>query len=359
MKQIWGWIAVHCLLITGTAHADWNAVPCFAGEKGAHGPSMDDGACWYWDASLLYLKTGGDELDYGVVRYEYDSGVASSSFKQRYHDIKMDWDFGFRLGAGCPLPCLDWGLDLSWTHYENASNSDSHDNADSAAAVTTYAIPYISGSELDIFSSQSGTGYFHGHYKVRYDTVDLECGRWFGRTNCAFGFRPHAGLRFANIHENLKSKVWTSLTTNPYYKSSVKNDFIGCGLRAGFDVSLAVYDGISLIGKAAGAIVWGRTKIDLHADQIYTSISSTESKEKYLQGRVMTDFVLGVNWSTMVCSWPIDFELDWEMHYLFGQHRFFTNNALADFGANYPTLQTKKNGDLTLQGISLKIAMDF
>ncbi len=339
---------------------DWAAIPCVTGEMGARGAGRD--GCCYADISAIYWKTGGDELDYGVVRYEYVNSTLSA-YKQRYHDMKMDWDWGFQLGAGCPIPCLDWNLDLEWTHYKTDSFSSATDSADPNATQTTFAIPFIVGSELDLASGSTGTGTFKGHYSVRYDVIDLELGRWFGRKNCLFGFRPHAGLRIANIREGMRSSVATTLASNPFYKAHVKNDFVGIGLRAGIDTELAVYEGVSIIGRASGAIVWGRTKINLKADEISNSSqfnsAKATSKEDYLQGRAMADFALGLRWSTQFCNFPFTLGLDWELRYLFGQHRFFTNNAFAEFGGDYPTLQTKKNGDLTLQGVTLNLATDF
>jgi hypothetical protein len=343
----------------------WNPVGCSGsglgfGPMGANGPSLDD-SC-YFDASLLYWKTGGDELDYGMVRYEYDNATGASYY-DRYHDMKMDWDWGFKIGAGCPLPCYDWDVAAEWVHYVNNSQSHRNTTIDGSASNVTFAIPYISGSEIDFGLGETGVAHLSGHYRVRYDVVDIEFGKWMGKCAGLFNFRPHIGVRFANIHERLRSHLTTTSEFDPYFKSNVCNDFIGAGLRAGFDASLAIYQGISLIGRASGAIVWGRTKIDLEAKEIATATFSdpdkAHAKEGYFQGRAMADFALGVNWATELCSCPLDIELDWELRYLFGQHRFFTNNALAGFGSSYPTLQNKKNGDLTLQGVTLKLAMDF
>lgn len=343
----------------------WDPVVCQGsglgfGPMGANGPSLDD-KC-YIEASALYWKTGGDELDYGMVRYEYDTDTGSS-FYDRYHDMKMGWDWGFKIGAGCPIPCYDWGVALEWTHYVNDSHSHRTYSIDGSISNTTFAIPYITGSEIDFELGESGAARLSGHYRVRYDVVDLEFGKWVGKCEGLFNFRPHIGVRFANIHESLKSQLYTTSIFDPYYRTYVCNDFIGAGLRAGFDASLAIYRGISLIGRASGSIVWGRTKIDLKAKELATSTfiepDKAHAKEGYFQGRAMADFALGVNWVTELCSYPLDIELDWELRYLFGQHRFFTNNALADFGSSYPTLQNKKNGDLTLQGVTLKLAVDF
>lgn len=338
---------------------DWSAIPC-PEAIGANGSSLTDG--WYVDAAVLWWKVGGDELDYGLVRYEYDNGN-STSFVQRYHDVRMGTDIGFRLGFGMPVPCYNWSLEGNWTHFKNHTTSRKVDSADSQAAETIFAIPYISGSEIDEPLGSTNVAKFSGHYSLRYDVVDIECGKWLGRRCSSFGFRPHAGIRMANIREKLRSRLATTSAQDYVYEGNVTNDFIGLGLRAGFDASLALYQGLSLIGKASGSIVWGRTKINLQADGTSDNLSLADiqarSKEDYLQGRAMADLALGLNYITEICCCPLDIELDWELRYLFGQHRFFTNNAFAGFGSSYPSLQTKKNGDLTLQGLTLKFAFDF
>lgn len=338
---------------------DWSAIPC-PEAIGANGASLTDG--WYVDAAVLWWKVGGDELDYGLVRYEYDLGNGTS-FVQRYHDVKMGTDIGFRIGFGMPIPCYNWSLEGNWTHFKNHTTSRKQDAADPTAAETIFAIPYLSGSEIIEPNDSSVVANFKGHYSIRYDVVDIECGKWLGRRCSSFGFRPHAGIRIANIREKLRSTLATTSVADYVYEGDVTNDFIGIGVRAGFDASLALYQGLSLIGKASGSIVWGRTKINLSATGISDNVGlddiSAESKEDYLQGRAMADLALGLNYITEICCIPLDIELDWELRYLFGQHRFFTNNAFSGFGSAIPSLQTKKNGDLTLQGLTLKFAFDF
>lgn len=338
---------------------DWNMVPCPQAVGSSSGTLTNN---WYADIALLWWKVGGDELDFGLVRYEYNDD-STTSFVQRYHDIKMGTSLGFRLGFGMPLPCLDWNLEGNWTHIKNHSSTRRTDVADPSAEETIFAIPFISGSEIDEPFGSSTTANFQGHYSLRYDVIDLECGKWLGRRCSSFGFRPHIGCRIANIRENLRSKLDVNTVSDYTYKAEVTNDFVGIGLRAGFDASLALLQGLTLIGKASGALVWGRTKIHLDADGDIVSSSQNDlrakSKENYLQGRAMADLSLGFNYITEICSCPLDIELDWELRYLFGQHRFFTNNSFAGFGSAYPTLQTKKNGDATLQGLTLKFALDF
>jgi hypothetical protein len=346
--------------ISSLSADDWSAIPC-PEALGAHNAALGDG--WYVDAAVLWWKTGGDELDYGLVRYEYDSG-STISYKQRYHDMKMSTNIGFQIGAGMPIPCYDWTLDAEWTHFINHTTSRRNDSADPNANQTIFAIPYLSGSEIYESSGSTAVASVQGHYRVRYDVVDIECGKWLGRKCSLFGFRPHAGVRMANIRESLNGNLSTNTGQDFAYQAKVTNDFIGIGVKAGFDASVAIYQGLSLIGKASGSIVWGRTKIDLKAKGIPPANSEdstlkAKAKEDYLQGRAMADLALGLNYVTEVCDFPIDVELDWELRYLFGQHRFYTNNAFAGFGPQFPTLENKKNGDLTLQGLTLKFAFDF
>lgn len=347
--------------LSGLTADDWSVIPCPEAIGATSSAALGEG--YYIDASALWWKTGGDELDYGMVRYEYDNG-STTSYMQRYHNMKMSTNVGFKIGAGMPFPCYNWTLDAEWTHFVNHTTSRRNDSADPNAIQTIFAIPYISGSEIYEPSGSIVTASLEGHYKVRYDVVDIEFGKWLGRRCSMFGFRPHAGIRMANIRESLTGDLCTNSVDDYSYESKVVNDFIGIGVKAGFDATVAIYRGLSLIGKASGSIVWGRTKIDLKAIGIpdgapADSNLTVKSKEDYLQGRAMADLALGLNYVTEICCLPIDVELDWELRYLFGQHRFFSNNAFAGFGPQFPTLENKKNGDLTLQGLTMKFAFDF
>jgi hypothetical protein len=356
-------------------------LPPFGGEP-ICGPSVAscgpcsgwcDNICFY--GSWLYWKVNGDEFDYAVEKKRIQNDFIRDH--ETFHNLRFDWDSGFRLGAGVEFPCLSWGLDVLWTHYESSSSKSKRINATQGSTQTFVSLPAVYNFGDQLVSSESAI--FTGRLKFRYNTVDFEFSRWCCCNGCVT-FRPHIGIRIADLQESFHDKVvfnngafeTFSLTEATDGRFFTKNRFKGAGVRAGLDLDLCLCEGWSFIGRGAASIVWGRTHITQHFK--YSRISEAnfyhgDIHDSYRQSRVITDLSFGIRYKTLACCcYPVFVELAWEHHYLFNFHRFWVDNSFFSQGSQVTSLPNsqllttsswKKNGDLALQGLTLTFGISF
>lgn len=365
------------LMATGTALSLGLSAMAFADQvynygnnccpQPACGPSScGNGGGWCdnikLDASFLYWKVAGDELDYAydVNFHEGDEGERDF-YRKRFHNVSGDYDPGFKLGLGLDLPCICWDTNLVWTHFDT-KNSSHHDVDYRNGASIDVAIPFLQGSEVGLGQGEKVIA--SGSLNFKYDVVDLEFGKWICCNNCLL-FRPHVGLRAANIREKFHSQLDHYATTGTSgdivdYSAHIKNEFKGVGVRAGLDTDLQLCEGWSVIGRAAASVLWGQTKISNYFTEYDELVNRDVSQisyetDHYRHSRVITDLSLGIRYRTCVCSCPFAIEAAWEHHYLFSQHRFFASDTFdSEGGYNF-----KKNGDVSLQGLTVTASFEF
>jgi hypothetical protein len=324
--------------------------------------------------SWLYWKVSGDELDYAVekVRNHFSTKIQDH---ETIHNVKFGWDSGFRVGAGAELPCR-WRVDTVWTHFRNASSQSTEIHGTEGNAETFVSLPAVYRFGDQLLSNEAAD--FSGRIRFRYDTVDIEFGKWCCCTPCV-KFRPHIGVRVAEIYDGFHNKVLFtgdavetfSNTDAPYARFFAKNRFKGAGIRAGFDLDLCLCEGLSLIGRGAGSIVWGRTRLSqnfkypiLMSGDLYHS----KIDDRFRNSRVITDLSLGIRYKTTVCCFPVIAELAWEHHFIFNPHRFWVDNSFVQLGSvdevqpvllPLTTSSWKKNGTISLQGLTLSLGIEF
>lgn len=313
------------------------------------------------DASFLYWKVSGDELDYA---YDYTT-LDNEDFRytrKRYHNVSGDYDPGFKIGLGIDFPCICWDTDLIWTHFDTKNSSHHESEFRGTPASSFVAIPFFKESEITLTAGDRVNA--TGSMNFKYDVIDLEFGKWICCNSCLL-FRPHVGFRAVDIREKFHSQLDhfstdgtpTALLTD--YRAHINNEFKGVGVRAGLDTDLQLCEGWSVIGRAAAAIVWGNTKIrnDFDSLEIDSQDFATRSHETdhYRHSRAFTDLSLGIRYRSCYCQCPFSIEAAWEHHYLFNQHRFFASDYLdSEHGYNF-----KKNGDVSLQGLTVTLGLEF
>lgn len=315
------------------------------------------------DASFLYWKVSGDEFDYAYdITESANTDPAETIFKKRFHNVSGDYDPGFKIGLGIDLPCICWDTNLIWTHFDT-KNTSHHDSSHRAGSEVNVAIPFFQDSELTVGNGEQVVA--TGSLNFKYDVVDLEFGKWICCNNCLL-FRPHVGLRAADIREKFHSQLdyfstGTSSTDLTDYQAHINNEFKGVGVRAGLDTDLQLCEGWSVIGRAAASILWGNTKIRNEFKTLTIDnddlVASSNETDHYRHSRVITDLSLGIRYRTCCCSCPVELEASWEHHYLFNQHRFFASDTIYDgspAGYNF-----KKNGDVALQGLTVTASFEF
>lgn len=326
-------------------------------------------------ASWLSWKVSGDEFEFAVekVRTGIDGRIID---EESFHDIKFDWNDGFRLGLGVDNCCLGWGIDAIWTHFDANSSSSlkvrgfgpDPENLDNAIFV---GIPVIEGGSIQLFDNL--TAVFNASHHFKFDVVDIVLGKWFNLGCCNhIAFKPFAGIRIGDIQERFKDRlrilgqeVDLDLTTISSSTDEVRfshnNKFKGAGVIAGLAIDYQICGGLSLIGRSAGSLLFGNThlKNNLFISDIESDSYDGHIKEHYRDTRFITDLYLGFRYDTCLCGcFPVALELAWEQHYIFREHRFPVVNDYIPSNVDAAS-PWRKTGALSTQGLTLSAGVKF
>jgi hypothetical protein len=322
-----------------------------------------------FNAAWLYWKASGDDFQYANDKFSR-AGLGANSFvsEEKYHDLSFDLKSGFRVGVGFDLPRTCWGVNVDWTHFHTSAKGRTEVVGDTTPAGTYSAgFPVLDGFVVSSIADGDVVTFFAAN-KFKYDTVDIEFGKWLCCGDSALMFRPHAGFRVADIEERFRDAVGATGTTTfgeGAYTGAAwqhKNHFKGFGVRIGLDTDFHLCEGFSLVGRGAASAIWGTTK--LRNDLLLTAGTTTplryedQIREDNHNTRFITDLSLGVRYKTMACDcYPVVIELAWEHHYLFNQHRYWVADSYGD--NTDATSSWKSTGDVALQGLTLSVGFDF
>lgn len=331
--------------------------------------SVDKG--WTVDASFLYwnAKVDGFEFADKVKVESTSSGGTPTSIhaKGKIAAPSFDnWDPGVQLGLGYIFPQREqWSLRLGWTHL----NTDSHHAVSSddptltTELIVPTLLPFITGTAADHASA---------HWRMEFDTLDLELGRHFfiGKwLSC----KPVIGLRAAWIDQHFRAKYDSLYVTTsgifPFDQSFRCNqDFGGIGVRFGTDLQFYITKCWSVLGNLSGSLLWGSTEIKEHATgRIFVSTTSsfpetTKFKQSIDRIRPNLEGSLGFQWQTFYHSDKYRVAIS----ALYSFAYWFKQNQLANEALNFPpnlqqpaTNTIVSNGDLQLQGLNVRFNFDF
>ena len=211
------------------------------------------------------------------------------------------WDPGFRLGAGTVWDCFD--IDVEWTHFNGSAKYHEDEQ--------------------------------HGHWKLRYDVIDLMFGRRFWIGSCVL-LKPYIGVRGAQIHQSLKSHLeafFTGVTTNDvvYADMDDKENFRGIGPEVGLRGYWLVGCDFSLYGKLNVVGYYGNVKgHGYNTDTFSNREVISNSRQKHCFNTIGTDAEIGIRWDKSICYCCYEFAL--MLNLGLEQHRIYDFSQLGSDG---------------------------
>lgn len=219
----------------------------------------------YWRPELCGLESvfGNTEIATTVDSNNITTTVVRESDKEPH----FKWNTGFRVGADVAFDCFD--LELEWTHFDGRAK----------------------------FRENSQ----HGHWKIKYDVVDLTFGRRFCVVPC-FYLQPFIGVRGIQIHQKLKSHLETIFTssagtTTVFTDKHDKEDFWGVGPQLGLNADWYLGCNLSLYGSFAVVTYYGDVKSkNCDTDTFTRTVSVCNGRKKHCFNDVGTDAAIGIRW---------------------------------------------------------------
>jgi len=307
-----------------------------------------------FEADFLYWRatSGSVGLGYTDSFSEFAFIPGSPSFTGpvadtvSFVDVKPKFEPAFRIGVSHACDCWDSGV--YWTHFHSKETANAVSDF-SAVPNTSANLPYTAFHPFWEAVANSIPDTAKGVYNIDMDYVDLDIGYKYYVCH-SLKVRPHAAIRILRLDQSYKYTASASRTppiatfvgtaiidgglgasANVFTSASkAKNDFLGAGPLAGFEIEFDVGCGLSLFGKAAGSIVFGRdhrsfseTYTDFDSNAVVVPglgrvITFEESHPSYSTSGSISDLEIGLKWERCV-NWcngchPVSFAISWEHH---------------------------------------------
>lgn len=223
----------------------------------------------YWRPELCGLESA-----FGTTAITTDvnsNAITTTTVVELDEEPHSKWSPAFRVGCGFEMNCYD--AQLSWTDFNGRAT----------------------------FNEESQ----YGHWKIKYDVIDLTFGRQISLTPC-FYLRPYIGVRGAHIHQKLKSHLITSFTSiiGSNTVTTDKNEsekFWGIGPEIGLDADWNIGCNFSLYGSFTVVTYYGDVEGKHQNTDTFTStVSACDGKKKHCFNNIGTDLSLGIRWDKSV-----------------------------------------------------------
>lgn len=312
--------------------------------------------------SLLYWKLSSDAFQYLSVKKVQPTDTATVLLaEQKMEKIDFSWDKAFRVGLGFDIPCACIETNVSWTHYY--TDNHEHVRVNGAAVPFTESFNLLQLPQIAASVPAGQNADFVTGGRLRYDTIDLDFGRWCSCTDC-FRLKPFAGFRFAEIADKLDSTFAFSAAFAPdlllsgVYKAS--NSFHGAGVRGGVEFEYGIWCNLSVIGKGAASYAWGRN----HARLSFTGVRTdgtdpaAVTKKSDNTGRAFFEGSIGLRYTSEILGcYPLIFEALWEQNYLINAYQYLVDTSVTSVGSSNSA--SWKREDMMLSGLTASVAIQF
>ena len=256
--------------------------------------------------------------------------------------IKMDSDFtpGFKLGVTYNSNFDDWKIFVQYTRLY----TDDNGNFSSTEVLATPFWIYNDSTALN--QSIKGTRDLHLNY------VDILLSRPF-YSGAKLTLNPEFGLKAASNSQELTIKhdqLGNNLVT---VKTEDDNWLVGPEL--GCNANFLLGYGLKLYGNGMASILYQKHKISYNITDRDTASNNTSAQtyDKFLTPAL--ELAGGLSWSSYFNnrSWHLDLLLGYEV-----QH-FWEQNVLRGIDDLVRLSSDGKHGDLTLHGLTFKLAVVF
>ena len=302
----------------------------------------------YGEYILMEAKEEG--LEYAITQTDattpttFDlSGGNIEGPSNGHHD--WEWNSGFRAGFGFYMNHDAWNLDLKWTyiHIKNDTSSTMHNDG---TLIPLWLPPSVTVGQTQKTAS--------ARWKAKLNTLDLSMAKPY-HVSRNFIANPFFGVRAAWIDQDYHARYGGIWATFDGAQVDSSNNYWGIGLRGGFGSEFLMGAGWSLFGNLSASLLY--SKFDV-TQQLALSGYAYEIDSDFYDNVPNVELVLGLSWGHFLNknNSHIGIKVAYEFHDWFNQNqmrRFFGDSG------NIAANDTVSRGDLTLNGFSFRIQIDF
>lgn len=325
----------------------WNFNPC--NPKGC--TDMNCGG-FFVSADFLYWRSENYGFSYA---YELSETTPAGLNIGKVNRIHPKWDPAFRVGLGWNTTYDFWDVFLNYTWFKNHS-SQSRTGTPGFIPLWPVATNTITTADTTaaLYEAVSASS------RLMLNMGDLEIGRMLYLTK-SIAIRPYWGARGGTIHQKFSDHFTAGIgTVNSEETFNARNNYWGVGPRTGVNGEWHVTQGFSLLGKAAGALLYGQTKSRsthnvLPLDETVFLIER-QYTDNFYQLVPNLQLSLGLQWQA--CFWceKMFFKMSasWETNIWWDQ--FNVPSSLSNISAPFPTAGSQP---LTMEGLTVNVEWDF
>lgn len=293
---------------------------------------------FYVSADFLYWRAENHGFSYA---YEVTDSIRDIGNVVR---IDPKWNPGFRVGLGWNTTHDFWDVFANYTWYRN----NAHEKR--TAGITFIGLWPVDFGDFRDVSADS---------PFNLNMGDFEVGRLVYLTR-SLAVRPHWGARGGTIHQQFNSSFTNDIfSARSQLDFHGKNNYWGVGPRVGFNGEWHLSKGFSLLGNAAGALLYGKTNVRSLTEQLFIGATAftinRDYTDHFYQLVPNLQLLLGFQWQT--CFWceKMFFKMSagWETNIWWDQF-----NLLVASGTTSP-FPTLGNQPLTMEGLTVNFEWDF
>lgn len=281
--------------------------------------------------------------------------LTGGDVRQKIQRPSNDWGPGFRLTAGWQTASDQWDLKLCWTRFHETTSD-------------TYQL------ENTFYNANIATGYFFTSYwslqptvaypvmttkiQLHYNELDLEWGRpsFFGKQ---FYFRPFFSVTCGWLNQLFEATYKENLLAAlPLVNLTATEKFTGLGPRVGFEGKWTWGYGLGAIGKLAGTVLWGKTRVNQFAVATEATTASNNGKirieDTLYQIAPNLGASVGIGWESCLNADRLfmDLSASWEANCWWDHFHLYGSPQPTNFQIFYSKA-------VILQGLTLKARLNF
>lgn len=328
-------------LVFGAQEKDPIITPCtaFKGASDVHSIVDVDYLLWYVEQDgMAYALTG------------YDPSILSSSAGKTLNPNSR-WNSGFKVSLGLTLGYDGWDLLSEYTWISNGNVSGS------MLSPNLYPTWNCANNYTHFTASPGGLGSIKKAdytFNMQFNILDLEMGRGFF-ISPYLKMRPHLGLKGAwqkNQFQVTYTRIVSSSVDDEDRMISHQN-YSAVGLRTGLDTAWQFTPMWSLYGDVAYSLLWNHFTLSRKDTDtnLSTGVVNTvfQTKNTVYTLKPVLEMGMGIRCESNLCddAYHILIQLGWEQQWWYAMNQHFS------------VYNEANQGDLTLQGLTVKVRMDF
>lgn len=337
------------------------------GMPGYNAPSRIN-VCGNWDmyadASFIYWQVAQDNMAFAMTNVNAFTAATNTNIRGNYVQMDFDYKPGFKVGGGMNFDHDNWDSSAEYTRLHGGNSASTNGPAGGSLLANWGNNHLIAKSQL--FASASAK------FNTNLDFVDWVFGRnYFVGKNLTF--HPVLGARGAWITQSMSVHYRNPNTTTLSGSFDGNSSILGVyssqdvysrvrswavGPRTGLEGNWMLGEGLRFFGNGYLDILY--TKYKLQNKTAYSTLTGISqyiiSKERAGTVRTHLDLELGLGWGSYFDdnNWHIDLSAGYGFQVFFDQNMFrksFDNVVLAS--------GTNTNGDMTIQGLTATVRIDF